>query len=150
MTDTSTGPLVPDPRGAERVESSSRVRILITGSRDWTDTETIRRALSEAWHALGRPADAVLVHGACHLGGADRIAADIWRSWGYLEEPHVAEMGPGGHRLGPKRNAEMVALGATICLAFPLPQSRGTRNCMRLAKEAGIPVRVYRTDSGVS
>lgn len=118
-------------------------RILVTGSRDWTDTETIRQALSNVWRGLGQPADAVLVHGACHLGGADQIASEIWDSWGYWVEPHPAEMGPDGHVLGPQRNAEMVALGADVCLAFPLPQSRGTRNCMRLAREAGIPVRVY-------
>lgn len=118
-------------------------RILVTGSRDWTDRETIARALSEAWHMLGRPHDAVLVQGECHLGGADLIAAGVWRAWGYRVESHPAEMGPDGHVLGPKRNAHMVSLGADICLAFPLPASRGTRNCMRLAREAGIPVRVY-------
>ena len=118
-------------------------RILVTGSRDWTDMETIRGALSEAWHLLGQPSDAVLVQGECHLGGADKIAAYIWSGWGYEVEGHPAEVGPNGHVLGPKRNAEMVALGADVCLAFPLPSSRGTKNCMRLAREAGIPLRVY-------
>lgn len=42
---------------------------------------------------------------------------------------------------GPRRNAYMVSLGADICLAFPLPGSRGTRNCMRLARQAGIDVK---------
>jgi len=118
-------------------------RILVTGSRDWTDAETIRRALSEAWHKLGRPRDAVLVQGECHLGGADKIAADTWAGWGYPVEGHPAERDANGRVLGPERNARMVALGADLCLAFPLPSSRGTRNCMRLAREAGIPVLVY-------
>lgn len=118
-------------------------RILVTGSRDWTDVATIQRALTEVWHMLGRPNDAVLVQGECHLGGADQIAAETWRGWGYKVEGHPAEMGPSGHVLGPKRNAHMVSLGADVCLAFPLPSSRGTKNCMRLAREAGIPVRVY-------
>ena len=122
---------------------SRQARILVTGSRDWTDAETIRRALSEAWHWLGRPRDAVLVQGECHLGGADKIAADTWRAWGYPVEGYPAERDANGRVLGPERNAHMVALGADLCLAFPLPSSRGTRNCMRLAREAGIPVRVF-------
>jgi hypothetical protein len=34
----------------------------------------------------------------------------------------------------------MVSLGATLCIAFPLGASEGTRGCMRLAEAAGIPV----------
>lgn len=123
-------------------------RILVTGSRDWTDRSTIRTALVNAWIDLGRPMTAVLVQGECHLGGADEIAAEIWRGWGFPIEGHPAEMGPTGHVLGPKRNAHMVSLGADLCLAFPLPSSRGTKNCMRLAREAGIPVRVFEPMDG--
>jgi len=121
-------------------------RILVTGSRDWTDRNVIRTALVDAWINLGRPMNAVLVQGECHLGGADQIAAEIWRGWGLPVEGHPAEMGPDGHVLGPKRNAHMVSLGADLCLAFPLPSSRGTRNCMCLAREAGIPVHVYKQE----
>lgn len=120
----------------------SQKRILVTGSRDWTDKQTIATALAEAWDALGRPRDAVLVQGECHLGGADQIAAEIWRGWDFPVESHPAEF-RNGRLLGPERNAHMVSLGADLCLAFPLPSSRGTRNCMRLAREAGIPVLTY-------
>lgn len=133
----------------EEKEETVIARILVTGSRDWTDAETIRAALSEAWQRLGRPVNAVLVQGECHLGGADQIAAETWRGWGFPVEGHPAEMGPNGHVLGPKRNAEMVALGADLCLAFPLPSSRGTKNCMRLAREAGIEVKVYEPRTAV-
>lgn len=125
---------------------STPKRLLITGSRDWTDRDTIDHALAEAWIEWGRPEDAVLVHGACHLGGADIIAEEIWRSRFLPYEGHPAKMGPDGHVLGPERNARMVALGADLCLAFVLPGSRGTRNCIRLAREAGIPVRVFEAD----
>lgn len=119
------------------------MRILVTGSRDWTDRATIERALRDALLSLGAGPDAVLVQGECHLGGADIIAKEIWQGWGLDVESHPAEFGPDGRVLGPKRNAHMVSLGADLCLAFPLPSSRGTRNCMRLAREAGIPVRTY-------
>lgn len=118
-------------------------RILVTGSRDWTNRDVIYRALASAWDRVGRDPATVLVQGECHLGGADQIAAEVWRSWGLPVEGHPAEMGPSGHILGPARNRRMVDLGADVCLAFPLPSSRGTRNCMRLAREAGIPVEVF-------
>ncbi|MBM4469839.1 DUF2493 domain-containing protein [Rhodococcus hoagii] len=119
-------------------------RILVTGSRDWTDRETIGRALLGVWCEWDRPLDTVLVHGDCHLGGADAIAAEIWAKQGFPVEPHPAKRDPvTGRVLGPQRNAKMVALGADICLAFPLPSSRGTRNCIRLAREAGIPTRIF-------
>lgn len=119
-------------------------RILVTGSRHWTDRQTIDDALFRAYLELTEDgSDVVLVHGACHLGGADIIARDIWRSHGLRDEPHPAERGPGGHVLGPARNKRMVDLGADVCLAFPLADSRGTYNCMRYAHQAGIPVRTY-------
>lgn len=119
-------------------------RILVTGSRNWTDRETIDAALRRAYIELSDDgSEVVLVHGDCHLGGADIIARDIWHSHGLTDEPHPAEMGPNGHVLGPERNKRMVDLGADVCLAFPLSDSRGTLNCMRYAHQAGIPVRTY-------
>ena len=125
-------------------------RILVTGSRDWTDRLTIRNALAQAFRDLGEDEFTVLVQGECHLGGADQIAAEVWRCWGFPVEGHPAGIGPDGHVLGPERNAHMVSLGADLCLAFPLPSSRGTRNCMWLAREAGIEVRVFPPESGQS
>ena len=45
-----------------------------------------------------------------------------------------------GRKAGPLRNQKMVDLGADICIAFPQGESRGTRNCMKLADKAGIEV----------
>lgn len=123
----------------------TKPRILVTGSRDWTDREAIEEALFQAWIDLGSNRETILVQGECHLGGADIIAKEIWEYQGMTVEGHPAEMGPDGHVLGPKRNAYMVSLGADMCLAFPLPSSRGTYNCIRLAREAGIPVRIIRS-----
>jgi YspA, cpYpsA-related SLOG family len=113
----------------------SHRRILVTGSREWTDKQTIHRALFDH----GRWGD-TLVSGSCPTG-ADRIAEDYWRAFGPIER-HPAKWSE-GKSAGPRRNQEMVDLGADICLAFPLPESRGTRHCMEAANRAGIPVRVY-------
>ena len=107
-------------------------RVLITGSRDWTDEGLI-------WNVLSPYLPAVLVHGACPTG-ADEIASTLWVANGGTEEPHPADWSL-GKKAGPLRNQEMVDLGADICLAFPLLESRGTRDCMRRATAAGIPVR---------
>lgn len=121
----------------------SAPRILITGSRNWTNRSVIDRALRNAWQQLGERKDAVLVHGAAR--GADSLAAWIWASKGFPVEAHPAKWDDFGKRAGYIRNKTMVDLGADVCLAFPLGESRGTRNCMDLARKAGIEVRVFTT-----
>lgn len=130
----------------------SRHRILVTGSRDWTDTRVIADGLIAAIEhgpddlfghhpthgAYLHWGQITVVHGAAR--GADRFAARIARAWGMVVEPHPADWKTHGRAAGHRRNAHMVALGADVCIAFPLGASRGTRGCMALAEAAGIPV----------
>ena len=78
-------------------------RILVTGSRSWTDAATIRTALAGQWGQ----GDAVLVSGACPAG-ADRIAEMFWTRWGGRAERHRADWARYGRSAGFRRNAEMV------------------------------------------
>ena len=125
------------------------LRILITGSRSWEDRAVIRDALRAAWIDHGRPADAVLVSGACPRG-ADRIAENVWAANGLAIERHPANWKPDGTTLdrsaGFRRNADMVALGADLCLAFIRAGSRGASHTARLAGAAGIETRVFTAD----
>lgn len=115
-------------------------RILVTGSRRWTDRDAVRDAILEAWTSLGEDRDTVLVHGACPRG-ADKIADEFWDGYlGYPVERHPAEWTRYGRAAGPLRNQQMVDLGADVCLAFLMPGSRGTADCARRAERAGIPV----------
>lgn len=116
-------------------------RILITGSRDWADRNTINTVLSRTWWQLGRDFNTVLVHGAAR--GADTIAAELWAEQGLPTEAHPADWRAWGKRAGTLRNELMVDLGADICLAFPMSGSVGTRHCMRIAEAAGIPVKSF-------
>ena len=119
-------------------------RILITGSRDFSDKVVIQNALYETWVSLGKPTDAILVQGEAR--GADSLCKTCWSYWGFPVESHPAEwykFGKFDKRAGILRNEKMVALGADVCLAFPLPQSKGTFHCMRIAERAGIPVKNY-------
>lgn len=110
-------------------------RILVTGSRDWADWESIREVLEEY-----RYGDFVLVHGGAR--GADSVAERIWLDWGLPVERHPADWETHGRMAGPIRNRKMVSLGADVCLAFPFGDSRGTRGCIKEAERAGIPVMI--------
>jgi hypothetical protein len=117
-------------------------RILITGSRTWTNQNRIRAVL--AYHCQAFPG-ATLVHGAAR--GADRIAADIWTGWGLPTEAHPvtpAQWRERPGRAGHDRNAHMVALGAVVCLAFIRNNSPGATDCAARADNAGIPTYRHR------
>lgn len=141
------------------------MRILVTGSRSWSDRDTIYRTLNDVvtehglWlepdeygNTLPSP-DVVIVHGGAE--GADRIAG-VWAIGELLEpEVHRPDYESWPRRVAPqKRNEKMVRLGADICLAFILPcalpgcrrprphGSHGASRCADLAEKAGIPTRI--------
>jgi hypothetical protein len=160
---------------------TAAIRILITGSRTWTDAWRIAEAIEKAI-AEHDADDITIVHGACP-SGADQLAAEyaeIMAAWydgagrQLAEERHPAEWPkhdancPPSHqgmrkckRAGHRRNAEMAALGADICLAFiepcddpkcPKPKphdSHGTAGMVRDCKKADIDVRPFRATVGV-
>lgn len=118
-------------------------RILVTGSRTWTDNTLIAHHLGRAAQLL--PA-AVLVHGDAR--GADRIAAAIWTRWRLPVEAHPADWERDGRAAGHLRNALMVRFGARLCLAFIRDHSPGATACADLAERAGI--RTIRIHTGTT
>lgn len=84
-----------------------------------------------------------VIQGGCPTG------ADLYaRMWVYANPWVVGKSFPAdwekyGKRAGPLRNEAMIAAGADLVLAFPLPGGKGTQHTIRLAREAGIPVRVW-------
>lgn len=118
-----------------------RMRILVTGSRDWTNDYAVQYQLVGAWQARGEPSEVVLVSGACPTG-ADRMAEDVALARGWRVERHPADWDKHGKRAGFLRNQEMVDLGAEVCLAFILNHSKGATMTLNMAREAKIPTNV--------
>lgn len=139
--------------------ASARHRVLITGSRSWTDAAVIYAALDEV---LARHPVLTVVHGAA--AGAD-WTADRWcgirwhQGRDVLAERHRADWDRLGKGAGFKRNQEMVNAGADEALAFVMacrsPRCRnraphgshGTMDCAGRARRAGIPVTVHTEDA---
>jgi hypothetical protein len=117
-------------------------RVLITGSRHWTDKETIREALFTEWKEAGKPEEMIVITGAC-MTGADAYAERVGKAFGWKVETHPADWERYGRAAGPVRNRSMASLGADVCLAFPFTDSKGTANCIKAAQEVGIPVKIF-------
>lgn len=114
------------------------MRILVTGSRDWTNGTRIRKAILMAAleERVTTRSQITVVHGGAR--GADQMAETIARGLGMQTERHPADWEKYGRRAGFIRNDEMVKLGADVCLAFIKNQSKGATMCSRLAEEAGM------------
>jgi len=124
-------------------------RVLVTGSRDWPTPALVWGALNDTRdEALISDRHLVIVHGACPRGADDHAAKWCKTATqfvnGITEETHPANWRPGGvfdRAAGFRRNADMVALGADVCLAFIRNGSRGASHTAARAEQAGIPVR---------
>ena len=122
-------------------------RLLIAGSRTWSDPWLMVGALNRALEHLG--GSPTLIQGTAN--GADSMAAQLWSDAGRPVESHPAEWGqhspecsPAHHgqprckSAGFRRNARMVELGADLCIAFIVGASKGASMTARMAERAGI------------
>lgn len=116
-------------------------RVLVTGSREFSNLDIARTALSDARWALGP--ELTIVHGAAR--GADRLLGTMASQLGLVTEAHPARWTEHGKAAGFIRNQAMVDAGADLALVFLVEglACRGTKDCWRRADRAGIPCRVY-------
>lgn len=114
-------------------------RILVTGSRTWTD---LPRIMDTLWDGLkyvnGWPV--TLVHGGAE--GADALAHEVWVYNQFPVEVHpvtTKDWAEHGKRAAYLRNKAMVDAGADLCVAFIKDNSRGASMTAKMAEAAGIP-----------
>ncbi len=111
--------------------------IIVTGSRYLRDPMRMVAALE--YHS----SDSVrIVHGGA--SGADAIADEWARHNGYEVHCFKADWPNLGKSAGPRRNnAMLAAYPDALVLAFPIGQSKGTRQCIAAAKSRGMRVLVF-------
>jgi SLOG family YspA-like protein len=140
------------PEGVYRVIQQRRqveqrpgpLRLLVCGSRDWTDAALLAHAVEQviAQHGQDRPG-VVLIEGDAR--GADRLAGTLARARGWELEVYPADWQRHGRTAGMRRNARMLRQGRperVIALTDDPTASRGTADMVRRAHSAGIPVLV--------
>lgn len=119
------------------------MRVLVTGSRDWTGVygEARIHEVLDSVHTLAEILNQTLtiVHG--DGPGADQVI-DAWavrrEDSGVTVERHPARWGMGTWA-GPIRNQHMISQGADMCIGFLRGSSRGTSMTLEAARNKGIP-----------
>ena len=121
------------------------MRVLVCGSRHWTDGALILDELS----AL--PDVEVVIEG--EAPGADTLAAAAARQLDIPVRAFPADWEREGRAAGPLRNARMLAEGhPALVLAFhdDLASSRGTADMVARARRVGVSVRLIKHRSACS
>jgi hypothetical protein len=121
------------------------VRVIVTGSRDWTGVyatqriHTVLEVVLALCEVLGTKL--TIVHGDCPTG-ADRTV-DNWArrrdDIGVTVETLPADWRALGKRAGPIRNQAMIERGADLCIGFIKDGSRGASLTLAMARAAAIP-----------
>lgn len=126
----------------------SELRVLVTGSRHWTDPWPIYREFSVL---PGEHHRVVVAHGSSRGGGADTLADKAACDFGFDREPYPVDPEKDGrHRGAPlNRNTRMLdSFRPDLVLAFRADgKSNGTDDCICKARQRGIPLTIVRPDA---
>jgi hypothetical protein len=112
------------------------MKVLIGGSRDWTDQAMIRKWIE------GLPPMSTVIHG--DYRGADRIAGAIAFELGHHEVKVPANWPYYDKPAGPLRNTAMLDLGPDQVWIFHpnIEKAKGSRDLREQARARGIRVTV--------
>jgi hypothetical protein len=111
--------------------------VLICGGREFSNRDLLFSTLDL------EPDIGCIVQGGAR--GADRLAKEWAHSKGIAEFECQAQWKTYGKGAGTKRNTWMVSfMRPDLVIAFPTPDSIGTWNMLRQAKELNIPTKVIK------
>ena len=110
------------------------MRVLVCGSRTWTD-------IGKVWQALDELDPDTVIEGCAR--GADRMAEE----WATAHEVPIEHYPANWHRFGPsagpRRNEMMLARGKPdLVVAFSMG-TKGTADMLARAGVARIPIRIF-------
>ncbi len=121
------------------------MKVLVCGSRKWTERAPIERELRKLPPGPGT----ILINGGAL--GADAIATDVARELGFTVRRYFAKWGTHGKAAGPIRNAEMLTkehlpeepINHVLAFAKDFSLAPGTRDMMKKSMAKGIPVEPF-------
>jgi hypothetical protein len=126
--------------------------LVVTGSRDWDGNPDSITGVLRDFAARFNGYRPELWHGACQgEHSVDMLAADRAKHLGWKVVPFPADWRGLGKRAGPVRNRKMIEkalddlaeYSAAELHAWPMPNSRGTWDCVNVARKCGIVVVVH-------
>jgi hypothetical protein len=120
-------------------------RVIIAGSRKFNDYNKMLFTVDRIGLHLINTIDPVeIVSG--HARGADELGERFAEAYGYPLKIFPADWDKYGKAAGPIRNEQMAKYASEadrgILIAFPIGESRGTRNMIEIAKRYGLEVEV--------
>ena len=120
-------------------------RVIIAGSRNFNDQDLFDNFVNDILCDYDTE-ELEIVSGCCT--GADRMGEEYAEEWGIKLAEFPAYWNKYGKSAGPKRNEQMAKYASDadhgILIAFPLGESKGTQNMIKLAKQYGLEVYVLR------
>lgn len=121
------------------------MKVLVCGDRNWTGVATMRTRLDALSMVCG---PITLLHGGCR--GADQMAGGVGFKIGWNIHVYPAQWDKYGRAAGPIRNQTMLSEKPDLVLAFhnDIDNSKGTKDMVRRAREAGITTEVIREHEG--
>ena len=117
-------------------------RVVIAGSRHFNDYVLFCSVVDNYLSIIRNKYKLIILSG--HCSGTDLLAERYAKANGFELEVYPADWSL-GRKAGPIRNKQMVDV-ADFAIAFSSGGS-GTRSLIELAKQKGIPVRIYHVET---
>ena len=118
------------------------LKIIVAGSRDYNDYETLKRELDDFIQTLDK-VDIQIVSGTAR--GADALGERFAAERGYDVKRFPANWEKFGNMAGPLRNSDMSEY-ADACIVFWDGKSRGTKSMIHLSKMSKLTLKVVTTE----